>query len=56
MMGSSGPRLFEMPGGFLQAYMFGVHVGAFHGGVMRIENTEITRSGQALGNGMIMML
>ena len=27
--------------------MFGVHVGAFHGGVMRIENTEITRSGQA---------
>ena len=31
----------------LQAYMFGVHVGAFHGGVMRIENTEITRSGQA---------
>lgn len=29
------------------AFMFGVHVGAFHGGVMRIENTEITRSGQA---------
>ena len=28
--------------------MFGVHIGAFHGGVMRIENTEITRSGQAL--------
>ena len=27
--------------------MFGVHIGAFHGGVMRIENTEITRSGQA---------
>ena len=31
-----------------EAYMFGVHIGAFHGGVMRIENTEITRSGQAM--------
>ena len=30
--------------------MFGVHIGAFHGGIMRIENTEITRSGQAPGN------
>jgi len=29
--------------------MFGVHIGAFHGGVMRIENTEITRSGQVEG-------
>ena len=32
-----------------KAYMFGVHIGAFHGGVMRIENTEITRSGQVEG-------
>ncbi|CAE7752181.1 PKHD1L1 [Symbiodinium sp. CCMP2456] len=33
------------------AYQFGVHVGAFVGGVMRIENTEITRSGQAANFG-----
>jgi len=37
--------------GYGNAYMFGVHVGAFHGGVMRIENTEITRSGQAANFG-----
>ncbi|CAL1168986.1 unnamed protein product [Cladocopium goreaui] len=37
--------------GYGNAYMFGVHIGAFHGGVMRIENTEITRSGQAANFG-----
>eukprot|EP00913_Durusdinium_trenchii_P028827 g27030.t2 len=33
------------------SFMFGVHIGAFHGGIMRIENTEITRSGQAANFG-----
>jgi len=33
------------------AYMFGAHTGAFHGGVMRISNTEFTRSGQAANLG-----
>eukprot|EP00930_Biecheleria_cincta_P023408 TRINITY_DN1691_c0_g3_i1.p1 TRINITY_DN1691_c0_g3~~TRINITY_DN1691_c0_g3_i1.p1 ORF type:complete len:2461 (+),score=365.35 TRINITY_DN1691_c0_g3_i1:773-7384(+) len=33
------------------SYMFGAHIGAFHGGVMRIENTELTRTGQSANFG-----
>lgn len=33
------------------SFMFGAHVGAFHGGVMRVENTEFTRTGQAANLG-----
>jgi hypothetical protein len=29
------------------AFMYGAHVGAFHGGVMRVENVEFRRTGQA---------
>ncbi|CAE8664718.1 unnamed protein product, partial [Polarella glacialis] len=43
-----GDDASERPG---NAYMFGVHMGCFHGGELRVENTEVTRSGQAANLG-----